>query len=77
MNKTEIANESFDFSLGDYFQEIGKSPLLSREQEKELSCKLKKRREQLIKLLNKVINLTVNTPKLLKFFGLLFSTKTF
>lgn len=69
MNNTEIANESFDFSLGDYFQEIGKSPLLTKEQEKELSFKLKKRRDQLIKLLHKITRLSIDNPDLLRFFS--------
>ena len=47
-------NGYFDFSLGDYFHEIGKSSLLTREEEKELSSKIKYRRQQLVKFLKKL-----------------------
>ncbi|MBE0478468.1 sigma-70 family RNA polymerase sigma factor [Candidatus Aerophobetes bacterium] len=68
MNDTKIKNKNFDFSLGDYFQEIGKSPLLSREKEKELSRKIKATRGKLIDLLRRITGLVVKNPGLLNFF---------
>lgn len=68
MNATEVKKGSFDFFLGDYFQEIGKSPLLSRQEEKELSRKIKHGRGQFTDLVPQIIALVENNPKLLSFF---------
>lgn len=66
MNGTK--NRNFDFSLGDYFQEIGKSPLLSQKKEKDLSRKIKHRKAQLINLLFRLTNLAAENPGLLNLF---------
>lgn len=66
MNTTK--KQSFDFSLGDYFQEIGKSPLLSREKERDLSRRIKHRRIQLINILSEITSLAANNPGLLNLF---------
>lgn len=68
MNNTKTKNQSFDFSLGDYFQEIGKSPLLSREKEKKLSCKIKTTRGKLIDLMRTIASLVVKNPELMNVF---------
>ena len=62
MNGTKVKDGYFDFSLGDYFQEIGKSPLLSREKERKLSRKIKYRRRQLILLLSQITKMAVHNP---------------
>ena len=54
MSAMRTRNGYFDFSLGDYFQGIGKSSLLTREEEKELSSKIKYRRGQLVKFLHRL-----------------------
>jgi len=68
VNNITTREDSFDFSLGDYFQGIGKSPLLSQEEERELSRKIKYRRNQLVDLLNKIVNLVLRNSELLDFF---------
>lgn len=67
MNSTR-RKQNFDFSLGDYFQEIGKSPLLSKEKEKDLCRKIKHRRNQLIELLYKITSFAAERERLLDFF---------
>jgi len=68
VNDIKTKNENFDFSLGDYFQEIGKSPLLSQKEEKELSRKIKHRRGQLVDLVGKIISFATQNPDLSDFF---------
>ncbi|HHF99000.1 MAG TPA: RNA polymerase sigma factor RpoD/SigA [Candidatus Aerophobetes bacterium] len=68
MNNIKMEEDGFDFSLGDYFQEIGKSPLLSQEEERELSRKIKYRRTQLIEVLGRVVSLVKKVPVLFDFF---------
>jgi RNA polymerase primary sigma factor len=67
VNNVKI-RESSDFSLDSYFHEIGKTPLLSREKERELSQKIKSRRKQLIQLLTCIIRKVGANEKLLDFF---------
>jgi len=69
LNSIKTEGQNFDFSLGDYFQEIGKSPLLTQEEERELSRKIKQRRNQLINLLFRITSFVAANPRLLKFFA--------
>jgi len=57
-----------NFLLDSYFQEIGKTPLLSKEQEVELTRKIKKRREQLFQLLEDILKKVSKKDELLNFF---------
>ncbi|MBC7189260.1 sigma-70 family RNA polymerase sigma factor, partial [Candidatus Aerophobetes bacterium] len=68
MNNIKTEGQNFDFFLGDYFQEIGKSPLLTQEEERELSRKIKQRRNQLINLLFRITSFVASNSRLLKFF---------
>jgi RNA polymerase primary sigma factor len=51
-----------------YFEQMGKTPLLTREEEEKIAQKLKKERIRLLEILDRLINLIVESPNLLKFF---------
>lgn len=61
--KTEI-----DSALSKYLKGIGKTPLLSAEEEKELAIKLKKKREELKQITLRLIQIIRNSSQLLDFF---------
>lgn len=68
MSTLQAKDTNFDSSLDHYFRGIGKTPLLSKKEEKELSQKIKGRREQLIQLINKITEVAKGDSELLNFF---------
>lgn len=57
-----------DTSLSRYLKDIGKTPLLTPEEEKELAIKLKTRREELAGIVLKIIQIIKKVPRLKSFF---------
>jgi len=68
VNTLQTQDTNFDSSLDQYFKGIGKTPLLSKKEEKELSQKIKEKREQLIQILNDITKLADTNLRFLNFF---------
>lgn len=65
-------NEERSLSLNtveDYLEGIGKTPLLSREEEREVAKRIQEGKEKIIRLLEKTIGLIEKNPKLFELFG--------
>jgi len=65
-------NEERSLSLNtveDYLEGIGKTPLLSREEEREVAKRIQEGKEKIIRLLEKTIDLIEKNPKLFELFG--------
>jgi len=68
LNQDNKIKEDINFFLGSYLKNIGKTPLLSPEEERSLAVKLKDKREKFIKLLTDAIKIVKGEPALLDFF---------
>lgn len=65
-------NEERTLSLNtveDYLEGIGKTPLLSREEERDLAKRIQERKEGIIRLLEETVGLIKKNPQLFKLFG--------
>jgi len=68
VEKEKEEGESMDFFLSKYLQGVGKTPLLSPEEEKELAIKLKKERERFIKTLSDLVKMIKRNSELIGLF---------
>jgi len=66
-NQKSGSEEKISSSLSEYFKGISKTPLLSKEEEKELAIKLKKGRERFIKLALNLIQIVRKDSNFLTF----------
>lgn len=66
-NQKSGPEEKISSSLSEYFKGISKTPLLSKEEEKELAIKLKKGRERFIKLALNLIQIVRKDSNFLTF----------
>jgi len=67
-NFDSSTKKDIDSSLSRYLKGIGKTPLLSAEEERELAIKLKKKREELKGIILKLIQIIKESPELSDFF---------
>lgn len=71
IKEKQVYKDKQDFSsevIESYLKGIGKTPLLSQQEERELTKKIKEEREQLIKLLTKAAHIIKSVPDLLELF---------